>query len=446
VPKPQQLIPLLPLALAAGLLFAKEGAEGQDEGKDAALWVYATGQSRGALDPCECVEGMSGGFPRRLAVLAAERKQRPQRLFVDLGDQTGKAFDPRILEKKTEAAYELLRMGGAAAVVVGETDLRLGPVKLKRLAERAGVTLLGANLKDGAGERPFPGSTRVRVKGVAREVLLVGVLDPELGDPSGELELGDPLQAAQAELAGQKGELYRIVLFHGPAKRAERLRKLRGVDLVLCGHDQERVLPLREGEGLAPLLEVVRDARSLARVGLGERAQATHLLLSGRIPDDRAARARVERYYREVADLPGAKRTPPAEGGQLVGSRECADCHDYEYKVFKGTKHHGVQKRILAKDPKRAQLAECLACHVTGPGFEGGFVSMDKTPHLGEVGCEACHGVGGDHAAAGGTEGYGVREGGPKSWKPVCLTCHDATNSPGFDFEKALAKIKHWTK
>lgn len=441
MPKLPPLVPLLLLALAAGLLLAKEGADSQD----AALWIYATGQSRGALDPCECVEGMAGGFPRRLALLTAERKQRPRRLYVDLGDQTGKAFDPRLLEKKTEAAYELLRMAGAAAAVVGDLDLRLGPDKLGRLAQRAGVTLLGANLRDGAGERPFAASTRVRVAGAAKEVLLVGLLDPELGDPSGELEVGDPLAAAKAELAAAEGELYRVLLFHGPAKRAAALRRLPGVDLVLCGHDQERTQPLRAEAGLAPLLEVVRDARSLARVGLGGRARAEHLLLSGRVPDDRAARARVERYYREVSDLPGAKRTPPAEGGQLVGSRECAGCHDQEYKVFAGTKHHGVQKRILAKDPKRAKLAECLACHVTGPGFQGGFVSLVETPHLGEVGCESCHGVGGDHVAVGGSAGYGLRAGGPKSWKPLCVTCHDATNSPGFDFEKALAKIKHWT-
>ena len=56
--------------------------------------------------------------------------------------------------------------------------------------------------------------------------------------------------------------------------------------------------------------------------------------------------------------------------------------------------------RVLKKDKKRANLTECISCHVTGYGYQGGFVDLRKTPELGEVSCEACHGVGGNHVAA----------------------------------------------
>jgi len=109
------------------------------------------------------------------------------------------------------------------------------------------------------------------------------------------------------------------------------------------------------------------------------------------------------------------------------------------------TRHHGAQARIAGRDPARADLPECVACHVVGAGYVGGFRSLAATPHLGEVGCESCHGVGGDHAAKGG-RGYGVLAGFPESWRATCVGCHDPSNSPGFDFTAGMAKIKHWTR
>ena len=50
------------------------------------------------------------------------------------------------------------------------------------------------------------------------------------------------------------------------------------------------------------------------------------------------------------------------------------------------------------------------------------------------VQCESCHGKGTLH----GTEGMVTRV-----TKESCITCHDATNDPDFDFEKAMAAGMH---
>src|SRR5206468_12752359 len=43
------------------------------------------------------------------------------------------------------------------------------------------------------------------------------------------------------------------------------------------------------------------------------------------------------------------------------------------------------------KDP------ECVRCHVTGYHQPGGFDDPEKSPHMTNVQCEICHGMGGGH-------------------------------------------------
>jgi 2',3'-cyclic-nucleotide 2'-phosphodiesterase (5'-nucleotidase family) len=337
-------------------------------------------------------------------------------------------------------------------VAVGEQDLRLGPERLAALAAEAGVTLLGDNLFLGDGperRRAFPPAAPARVGG--QRVALIGLLDPELGDPSGQLEVTPPAEAARAALAALDPRPDRVVvLFHGSAEAArEQLAALGDqIDLILCGHDARRgAKPARVGR--AHLVQALRDARALTQVSLrGGDAQVQQRSLDHFVPDDPSARARVDRYYEDVRGLPEQKRKP-THGGAYVGAESCRACHAEAYAVFAATKHHGAQARVQAQDPKRADLAECTRCHVTGFGYTSGFRDLQTTPHLGEVSCEACHGVGGEHVRRklqGDTSvrGYGLLPGFPASWEPVCVSCHDPSNSPDFDFRAYLRKIKHW--
>lgn len=450
----------LAIVLLVSLALSKGHAEDPAPAAVRGLALLAAGEGVGHLEPCDCVEGMLGGLPRRLAAIGRERGAGPT-LALDLGDQTGKEVHPGLLEAKTRAALELLARG-QAVVAVGEKDLRLGHRALLRTAEKAEVTLLAANLwRPAAGDqprvRPFAASRRLEAAG--KPVVVVAVLDPDLGDPTAELEATDPAAAAKEAVEaalkepGAAGAL-RVLLFHGTAARAkELLGDAPPFDVVVAGHEAlASAAPARLGK--AWLLQTVRDARHLQRLEVvpGEAAwavdaaRASVVPLDGRIPDDAWARDRVDRYYAEVRGLPEPPRRAVAEGGRFVGSEACAACHKPQAAIFDQTKHHGAQARVAKKDPKRAALAECTACHVVGHGFEGGFVDLEATPHLGEVGCESCHGVGGNHADKGGGRGYGVRPGFPESWRPTCVGCHDATNSPKFDFAAGMERIRHWTE
>ncbi len=96
-----------------------------------------------------------------------------------------------------------------------------------------------------------------------------------------------------------------------------------------------------------------------------------------------------------------------AEEHAFVGSKNCKKCHIKEYKSWEETKmaqayeslKPGVDVEAKAAMGKSADVdytqdAECVACHVTGYGKPGGFVSEAETPELAGVGCEMCHGAG----------------------------------------------------
>jgi hypothetical protein len=439
--------------LAGGTLAALLAlARGQDAARPAGpprpLELLVAGEQLGNLEPCNCVVGMLGGLPRRLSALARERT-RADVLALDLGDLTGHDLHPALLERKTRAALDLLAHGEVAAVAVGEKDLRLGPELLARSAAQAGVTLLCANLRAAGGGRPFLAARRLA--NGERAVVVAAVLDPTLGDtgdPQGGLEVTDPDAAAREALADAPAGALRVLLYHGSREQAFAAL---GVDLpadvVVCGHEREAARPpVRRGAVL--FVETVRDARQLARVTwAAPSVVATSVVdaipLDGEVPDDPWARQRVDEYYRDVAGLPEPPRRHPPEGGQFVGAETCRACHQAQFDKLAATPHHDAYRKVLAKDPARGPLPECTGCHVTGWGFDSGFRSLEETPGLAEVGCEACHGVGGDHAQAP-RKGYGVRAGFPGSWRATCVRCHDASNSPGFDFEAALQRIKHW--
>ena len=126
-----------------------------------------------------------------------------------------------------------------------------------------------------------------------------------------------------------------------------------------------------------------------------------------------------------------AKQNADSEA-TYIGSAACKDCHEQEYGNFAkySKKAHSKQnvEKMLPKLTKN-ELEECYICHTTGYGKKGGFVSYEKTPHLGDVGCETCHGPGSAHAESGETSAI-TRKPSVES----CLICHNAERIQKFDF------------
>lgn len=88
-------------------------------------------------------------------------------------------------------------------------------------------------------------------------------------------------------------------------------------------------------------------------------------------------------------------QAPQPTRGSYVGADTCRTCHSDKYTEWSGTLHHGALDTLAAIHQDTNPI--CLACHTVGYGTPAGFVSTDKTPQLGGVQCENCHGGGGAH-------------------------------------------------
>ena len=92
------------------------------------------------------------------------------------------------------------------------------------------------------------------------------------------------------------------------------------------------------------------------------------------------------------------------------GRRKCGSCHRSELESWEKTVHATamdslapnakVEARKKAKlDPGKdyRQDADCVGCHSTGFGQEGGFDPKEPGKYLVGVGCESCHGPGSEY-------------------------------------------------
>lgn len=155
--------------------------------------------------------------------------------------------------------------------------------------------------------------------------------------------------------------------------------------------------------------------------------------LGGDIKDDPEVRAILNGYEDKVAELAKDTEAKSATQGQYLGAAVCVECHRPYSESWEKTRHAGAFTTLERLGKHRNP--ECVACHTTGYGEEGGFLSPAATPALKGVQCEACHGPGKEHQGEF-TPMRAVDKG-------VCLKCHTKENSPLFDYERYYERIKH---
>jgi thiol-disulfide isomerase/thioredoxin len=127
-----------------------------------------------------------------------------------------------------------------------------------------------------------------------------------------------------------------------------------------------------------------------------------------------------------------------------VGAAACATCHAPETTHWQASRHAAAMSSL--EKHKRTDDVECVRCHATPARPGPPAAALDGYRTAEGVGCEACHGPGGAHIAAGGGKDniVGLGDSCPVCViEAVCTSCHTTGWDPLWDLDKDLPKVKH---
>jgi 2',3'-cyclic-nucleotide 2'-phosphodiesterase (5'-nucleotidase family) len=354
----------------------------------------------------------------------------------------------RSAKLKAEAIAEIYKYVGIDAVNVGELDLVLGIDNLKELQKKYDFPFVSANLVD---DKDAPIFKRYIIKKVNdKNVGIFGVIGDttEMTTKVSEITkdaafIQDPRQAAEAVVKELTGKVdYIVALTHqGTNQDWVIARRVKGIDLVVGGHDKqktkepfeaEKTLIVQAGEKgqYVGILEVTMDGTKTSHntlVPLGEE-----------IPNDPKVKAMISAYNDKVADIyGGSSESKPDATNVALKLTACEPCHGDQVTKWKTTDHAKAYETLVKKskqfDPK------CLACHTVRFEQPEGFNMKQQQMELVNVQCESCHGFAQEHLS----DMKPIPT--PKPALALCLKCHTSDRCPNFerDAKELFAKIKH---
>jgi hypothetical protein len=402
------MIRILAAFASVGLLAATVLSPGKQQ-PDRVLVI--TGDIRGYLSPCGCTKPMMGGV-KRMATVVRSLTSQPNTWYVDLGNWTeGRGRQDQL---KADALAELFAALKPDYLNVGPIEAQADPQTLLSLDQIADGRVASDSLQaDFLQPKPIP---------------ILGLLSD---DAPATLAKRPNRQTLESRPDAQ------VVLFAGSRERARDLAQsvYGNGRLLIYSHRGD---PPREPESINgwTLVSVGDKCRYVGRIERinGKWTNFRLIELGPEHDDDSYAHRLYESYLTRVDEeglLDQVPRTPSAN--QYVGSNACASCHPGAFEIWKDSRHAHAYATLVAT--KNHRDPECVGCHVVGLDKVSGFLSLEKTPDLKDVGCESCHGPGSAHIAK---PTVSMRAG-PES----CQSCHVPDHSPGFRFDLYWEKIRH---
>ncbi|RMG44766.1 MAG: hypothetical protein D6718_09100 [Acidobacteria bacterium] len=417
------------------------------------LIILATGNVVGYVDECGCPRAPMGGLDKRGGYVSALRRAwgGVPFLLLDAGnfaDIPGPGGDV-----KTRGIVTGMNLLDYAASGVGERDLASGVEHFRAVTSEADFPFLSANLvreEDGRtwidpGRLFRRGELQVAVTAVTRHNPLLRLKLPD----GGHVVTRDPAEALAEEVPRLRGRADMVVLLALlPLEETRRLvEAVPGIDVVVGAYgDRLTADPVRVGRTL--VLYTGDQGKHLAEIHVFRepdgrlRFDGRTIGLTRAIAPDPTLEEHMVSVLAEAQEAERMRLTAlPSNGGEgrvgsggYLGSGACTPCHAEIVESWSRTAHAAAFRNLLARAGRAHP--NCVACHSTGYGRPGGFVDREMTPHLAEVGCEACHGPAAGHVARP-AQPYG------KVTLPTCTACHTAEQDPSFNFYEARHLVDH---
>jgi hypothetical protein len=321
--------------------------------------------------------------------------------------------------------------------------------------------VVSANITDASGKLMFKdritksaGRVTVGITGVTSKSLFENIPPSQ---KSGDAAFGfkdafESLKPVVKELSNQTDVV--VVLAHVGAADARRMaEEIPEVNVIVAGH-MPGFFPAPDKIGEVLILRHGMRGQHCGKLTLTLGPDKTIADFKGQVDElntgfksDVAIETQVSEFQaestRKQLQRDREKLAESTSGNKFLGDEICARCHSDIYARW-AEKPHARAFQSLVSVNKQGDRT-CVACHVTGFGDATGYQLMvvheksarnDTTdsPKFRNVQCESCHGMG---------TGHGTDQMITKVKADACLTCHDASNDPDFDFEKALAAGAH---
>lgn len=437
--------------------------------------LVLTGREDGYLEPCGCagLDRMKGGVSRRFAMFTQLRRDwNCPVVGLDVGGLI-KGFG-RQTELKFHLTIEAMRQMGYEAITLGVSELRLpaGELLAATSGQEGESLFVSSNVAlFGFGQGFTPafkvidlGVARIGVTGVLGDKWQEGLLNPDIELAPAEAKLREVLPQLE------KSADVLILLAHATREESWELgTKFPQFDIVVTAGTppEPPAEPVRFPDGRL-FIEVGTKGMNAIVLGFydgNEPVRYQRVPLDSRFPQSDQVLLMLADYQEQLKQLGleglGLRPAPNpklAEMGRYVGSKKCESCHEPSYEVWRKSGHAKAWRTLKELEIPRVHDPECISCHVVGwhpteyfP-YEGGFWSEEKTPHLVDVGCEACHGPGEKHIQAEMGSDTAAQEKfrrlvrvtleDARNWQ--CVSCHDLDNSPDFEFDTYWPPIEHY--
>lgn len=462
--------------------------------KDPKLALVFTGFQEGYMEPCGCAGmlEMKGGLSRRKSFFLSLRDKNWPIVAIDAGDLCSSGGIIKQSEMKFYHTVDAFRLMKYDVIGLGASDLNFSADEL------LSVTVDCAEVPSpftGANVAPYgfnPGYL-APYKVIERNGLRIGVvsvLTNELLETVGNPNIvkADPVEKIKEvlPLIDKTPCDFLVLISHGTKRNTMKetqklLESFPGRFQIVVVSDPPaepprgapKVIPAPDAQG-KPFprffIEVGEKGKFAVVLGIFDdqekptRYQCVALdsryLNSPKIMD--MMKDYQDRLASEGPDKLGIKSySHPQENvlGRYIGSKECQDCHEIAYDVWRDSKHAKAWKTLTdVANPPRNHDPDCIMCHSVGWNtvevypYTSGYDMKDpeKKRHLVNVGCESCHGPGENHKKAelGNNKKLqadlrlAVRLPKENAYK-TCITCHDGDNSPHFEFDTYWPKIEH---
>ena len=440
--------------------------------------LFITGQQNGDLEPCGCsgMDTATGGLSRRFSKIQQLTERGWTVVPVDVGNQVRRYG--RQAEIKFQMTTAALKQMGYGAVGFGPDDLRLPAGELLAVTADDGPATPFVSANTAIIDRSLTPAYQI-IQAAGRTVGVTAVMGMAEQRRITSAEVikqppSDALRDVWPQLEQAACDVY-VLLAHASLDESIQLaRQFPHFDVVVTSGGADE--PPRDGQPIPEtgslLVQVGTRGMHVVVVGVfGDDPPLRYqqVPLDSRFPDSREMLDLLAEYQEHLQtaglDGLGLLPVPHPSGNSFVGADACRDCHATQYDIWADTGHARALASLVYPD-ERSEIPrhfdpECLSCHVVGWDpqnhfpFTSGYLGLEETPLMHNVGCESCHGPGSAHADAEVLSGdeqllqelRSEMRISPDQAERKCLQCHDLDYSPGFHlpgaFERYWETIEH---